>query len=72
MARKGYIIHNQQAVYFLTFTVVGWIDIFTRQSYRDIVIESFKFCQRKKGLLILALVCSASQKRWRTSAPLEK
>jgi len=42
MVRKGYIIHNQQAVYFLTFTVVGWIDIFTRQAYRDIVIDSFK------------------------------
>jgi putative transposase len=56
MARKGYIIHNQQAVYFLTFTVVGWIDIFTRQSYRDIVIESFKFCQRKKGLHLHAYV----------------
>jgi len=56
MARKGYIIHNQQAVYFLTFTVVGWIDIFSRQSYRDIVIESFKYCQRKKGLHLHAYV----------------
>ena len=56
MARKGYIIHDQQAVYFLTFTVVGWIDIFTRQAYRDIVIESFKFCQQKKGLHLHAFV----------------
>ena len=50
MSRKGYIIHDQQALYFLTFTVVGWIDIFTRQSYRDIVMESFKYCRQKKGL----------------------
>jgi len=56
MARKGYIIHDQQAVYYLTFTVVGWIDIFTRQSYRDIVIESFKYCQQKKGLHLHAFV----------------
>ena len=56
MARKGYIIHNQHAVYFLTFTVVGWIDIFSRQSYRDIVIESFKYCQLKKGLHLHAYV----------------
>ena len=56
MARKGYIIHNQQAVYYLTFTVVGWIDIFSRQSYRDIVIESFKFCQLNKGLHLHAYV----------------
>jgi putative transposase len=56
MARKGYIIHDQQAVYFLTFTVVGWIDIFTRQAYNDIMIESFKFCQQNKGLHLHAYV----------------
>jgi len=27
MPRKGYIIDNQQAIYYLTFTVAGWIDI---------------------------------------------
>jgi len=31
VARKGYIIDDQQAIYYLTFTLVGWIDIFTRQ-----------------------------------------
>ena len=56
MARKGYIIHNQQEIYYMTFTVVGWIDIFSRQSYRDIVIESFKYCQQKKGLNLHAYV----------------
>jgi putative transposase len=56
MARKGYIIHDQQAVYYLTFTVVGWIDIFTRQSYRDIFIESLKYCQQNKGLHLHAYV----------------
>jgi len=30
MERKGYVIHDQQAIYYLTFTVSGWIDIFTR------------------------------------------
>ena len=49
MARKGYIIDDQQSMYYLTFTVVGWIDIFTRQSYRDIVIESLKHCQQNKN-----------------------
>ena len=56
MARKGYIIHDQQAVYYLTFTVVGWIDIFSRQSYRDIVIESLKYCRQNKGLHLHAYV----------------
>jgi putative transposase len=54
--RKGYIIHNQQAIYYMTFTVVGWIDVFSRQSYRDIFIESLKYCQQHKGLRLHAYV----------------
>jgi len=56
MDRPGYVIHNQQAVYYMTFTVVGWIDVFTRPQYRDLVIESFKFCQKTKGLHLHAYV----------------
>ena len=54
--RKGYIIHDQQAIYYMTFTVVGWIDIFTRQAYRDVFIESLKYCQEHKGLHLHAYV----------------
>ena len=43
-------------MYFLTITVVGWIDVFTRQSYRDFVIDSLKYCQHSKGLNIYAYV----------------
>ncbi|WP_046245130.1 REP-associated tyrosine transposase [Hymenobacter terrenus] len=50
----GYQIRDQQALYFLTFTVVGWIDIFTRPRYKDIVIDSLRYCQQKKGLELFA------------------
>ncbi|MCL2593328.1 MAG: transposase [Defluviitaleaceae bacterium] len=33
-----------------------WIDIFTRQVYRDIVIDSLRFCQQNKGLEVYAFV----------------
>jgi len=56
MERKGYVIHDQQCIYYMTFTVVGWIDVFTRRAYRDIVIESFKFCQQNKGLRLHSYV----------------
>lgn len=52
MHSDGYKIYDQTAWHFLTFTVVGWIDIFTRQRYRDILLESMKFCQEKKELQI--------------------
>ena len=43
-------------LYFFTLTIVGWIDIFTRKDYLDIIIESFKYCQEKEGLEIYAYV----------------
>lgn len=52
----GYKIREGQALYFLTFQIVGWVDIFTRKTYRDIVIESFKYCQQYKGLNLFAYV----------------
>jgi len=53
---NGHKIINQHSLHFLTFTVVGWIDVFTRKQYRDILIESLKFCQNEKGLRINAFV----------------
>ena len=41
--KEGYQIRNQQARHFLTFTVCGWIDLFTRKEYKDILIDSLKY-----------------------------
>ena len=48
----GYKIRDQSATHFLTFSIMGWIDIFSRQRYRDIILDSFQFCRKNKGLLI--------------------
>ena len=52
----GYQIKDQNALYFFTFQVVGWADIFTRKVYRDIVIESLKYCRTHKQLKIYSYV----------------
>ena len=49
---SGYKIRNQQGVHFVTFSVVEWVDVFTRKEYKDIVVESLIYCQQKKGLII--------------------
>ena len=36
----------------MTFTVVGWIDVFTRKLYKDVLIESMKYCIANKGLSV--------------------
>jgi hypothetical protein len=46
------MIRNQSGTHILTFSIMGWIDIFSRQRYRDQVLDGFKFCQKNKGLLI--------------------
>jgi REP element-mobilizing transposase RayT len=48
----GYHITNPASPYFLTFTVVDWVDVFTRKIYRDIVLDSFTYCRNNKGLKV--------------------
>lgn len=43
-------------VYFVTDTVADWVDIFTRPTYKHIVLESLEYCQKNKGLIIYAWV----------------
>ena len=43
-------------VYFVTDTVVDWVDIFTRPTYKHIILDSLTYCQKEKGLLIYAWV----------------
>jgi len=52
----GYQINDQEGMYYLTFQVVDWIDIFTRQVYRNLVVESLKFAIDNKGLDVFAFV----------------
>jgi putative transposase len=56
MFKGGYQIRDPQGIYFLTCTVVEWIDVFSRPIYADLVIESLKFCIREKGLQVHAWV----------------
>jgi REP element-mobilizing transposase RayT len=52
----GHKIVNQNAPHFVTLSVVGWIDVFSRDMYRKIIIDSLSFCQKEKGLVINAYV----------------
>ncbi len=52
----GYQISDQEGIYYMTFQIVDWIDIFSRQIYRDIIINSLKYSIKNKGLVIYAFV----------------
>ncbi|MBK9485389.1 MAG: transposase [Chitinophagaceae bacterium] len=42
--------------HFVTFSVVGWIDVFSREIYKEIFVNSLKYCQESKGLTLHAWV----------------
>ena len=54
--KEGYVIRDQTLPHFITATVVDWIDVFTRQTYRDIVIESLDYCIKNKGMILYGYV----------------
>ena len=49
---RAYKFHKPDGLYFITFATVAWVDVFTRRDYKDIVVESLRFCQKEKGLLL--------------------
>lgn len=53
MGRK-YKFHDDEHLYFVTFTVIDWVDTFIRDEYRNIFYESVTYCQKNKGLQVFA------------------
>jgi putative transposase len=43
---------HSDGLYFVSFSVIGWVDIFTRRSYQEILINSIHYCQQHKSLMI--------------------
>ncbi len=54
MAR--FVPRNAESAFFLTFTVVDWVDVFTRASYRHIFTDALNYAIDHKGLELYAWV----------------
>lgn len=51
-----YKFTDSKATYFVTATVVDWIDVFTRNDYKNIFLDSIRHCQKYQGLQVHAWV----------------
>jgi REP element-mobilizing transposase RayT len=51
---RSYKFHNPDGLYFVSFAVVEWLDVFIQNLYKDILVESLSFCQQNKGMEIVA------------------
>ena len=54
MMSTKYKFRDQSKLYFVSFAVVYWIDVFIRNEYKDILLDSWRYCQKAKGLEIYA------------------
>ena len=54
--KEGYVIRDQTLPHYITATVIDWIDVFTRQTYRDSIIESLDYCIKNKGMILYGYV----------------
>ena len=51
---RNYKFHNPEGIYFISFAIVNWVDVFTRRECKDILIENLEYCQKEKGLELYA------------------
>ena len=51
MSRK-YKFREKSGAYFISFAVVNWVDVFTRDLYYTCITESLDFCRKNKGMEI--------------------
>src|SRR5205807_2434453 len=65
---ERYKFSKEQGLYFVTCTTVGWVDIFTRPVFKNIVIDSLKFCRKQKGLYLFGYVLMTNHLHIITSA----
>jgi putative transposase len=49
---EKYKVRDQNRPYFVTFATEQWVDVFTRPLYKEIILDSLRYCQKEKGLVI--------------------
>lgn len=55
-----YKVGDDALPHYVTFTVVGWIDVFSHERYKEIIIKSLDYCITSKGLILHAWVIMAN------------
>jgi putative transposase len=51
-----YKVGEDAIPHFVTFSVVGWVDVFSRELYKELLVESLQHCQEHKGMALHAWI----------------
>ena len=57
---EKYKVINSLLPNFVTLTVVGWVDLFVRRIYSEILDDALNYCIREKGLIVHSYVYMTS------------
>jgi REP element-mobilizing transposase RayT len=68
MSRTRYRIFEKEYPYFMTSTVVAWLPVFTQPAFAEIILESWRFLQRERGICIFGYVILENHLHWIASA----
>ena len=49
-----YKFSDIEELYFISFSVINWIDLFIRNEYKEVLVKSIQFCQQHKDLDVYA------------------
>ena len=47
-----YKVGDDALAHFVTFSVVGRVDVFKREKYKEIFAESLRYCQASNGIIL--------------------
>lgn len=60
MSRSYRVFTNNHYAYFITWTLVGWVHLFDKVSYRQIVLDSLNYLRTEKKTQLNAFVIMSS------------
>ena len=69
MTRTRYRIFEDYYPYFMTATVVAWLPVFAYPHFVDIVLDSWRFLQRERGIRIFGYVVLENHVHWIAVGP---
>jgi REP element-mobilizing transposase RayT len=51
---RHYKFHNPEGLYFVSFAVINWMDVFTRNEYKDIFLDTIRYKMDEGKISIFA------------------
>ena len=69
MARTRYRFGDENYPHFMTQTIVAWLPVFSQPDMVNIVLDSWRFLQRERNIVVLAWVVLENHLHWIGAGP---